>query len=224
MLTPAARLGLLAALLLAASAAAQDPAPSASSAPGPFRCFVVSDQRYAPKANPPKRPEDRDPRDRTGKMHSFVLEQSLNPVVLVLSREAPTPDSVAARLTKLLNADLSAKANRGTSLSAFTVFCTLENEFPADEQRTADGAFLRDDALRQVQELATQLAAPKVPIGLAARTSPQTAAWGLGAEDDVVVTVYNRLAVVKRAKFKANEATDAQLGEIVAAAREAGKK
>ncbi len=221
------RTALLLSALAAAAATGQEPAaaPKADAAvPGPFRCYVVVDNRYEPKAKPPQKPEDRDPRDRTDKMHSFVVEQGLNPVLAVLTRAAPAEDGVAGRLTKELAALYADKTLRGSSLGAFVVFLALEKEFPADMQRTADGGFVRDEKAKAVRDLAASANAPRVPFGLAARTSDQTASWGLKDEDETVVVLYNRLKVTGRWAFPAGGVDDAKLKEILVAVRAEAKK
>jgi hypothetical protein len=204
----------LAGLCAAAAGRAQD-AKSASGAtvPAGMRAYVVVDDRFAPKVSPPKKPEDRDPRDRTNKIHDLIVEHGLNPTLAVLTRTPPTEDSPAARLAKQLD-PLVAKY-RGNNFGAFVVFLTLEKEFPQDNRRDAAGNFLRDLQVDAIRKLAAQLKTPHVVFGLAAGQSPQVEAWQVG-ENDLVVVLYDKMRVLKRWNFAAGQApTDAQLKQIV---------
>ena len=203
-------------------APAQTPDPDA--VPGPVRAFVVADRRFEPKLDAKADPKaavaaERDPRDRTAKIHDFVGEQGLNPVVLVLTRSVPADDGVAAKVAKGVQALVTEKSLGGTSLAAEVVFLTLENEYAADMQRTADGGFVREVEAKKVADLAAQLGTPRVVFAVAAKTSATTTAWGLTAADDTVVVVYNRLRIVKRFPFPAGPADDAAVKAVLAAAR-----
>ena len=68
--------------------------------PAGFRAYIVADDRFAPKVSPPKRQDDRDPRDRTKMMHDLVVEHGLNPTVAVFARGKLEKDSPAARLAQ----------------------------------------------------------------------------------------------------------------------------
>lgn len=198
---------------------AQDSKPAA--VPANFRSFVVVDDRYPPKVNPPKKPEDRDPRDRTFKMHDFVAERGLDPTVAVFTRAEPAADSAAGKLAKGLD-PLVAK-HRANRFGAFVIFLTLDSEFPADARRSPDGSFLREVEQQKVQALASQLKATHVPFGLAARKSDSTSAWGIGDGDETVVVVYDRMKVKNRWAFPQGQPpTDAQIAEILAAAGKVG--
>src|SRR5688572_9825695 len=101
-MTPRRTAGLAAGLLLAAAAAAQEPKvdpkadPKAASTaqpgewvPATFRAFLVADGRFPPKVPQPTKAEDRDPRDRTRKIHDLVGENGLSPVVAIFVRPDP---------------------------------------------------------------------------------------------------------------------------------------
>ena len=114
------RRGLLlgfACLATAVTLAAQDAKPGAS-VPSAFRSFVVTDDRFPPKTTPIKAPEDRDPRDRTDKMHCLVCEYGLNPTVLVFSRATPAEDGPAAKLAQQLDLILQTREARANSFNA----------------------------------------------------------------------------------------------------------
>lgn len=221
----------LVAAFVLGSAALTTPAQDAKPAhvPGPFRVYVVADNRFEPKTKSTDKadkdkPAERDPRDRTNKLHDFVTELGQNPVVAVLTRSAPAEDSPGAKVGKGLAKLYADKSLGGTSLGAFVAFLTLEKEYAADDQRTPDGGFVREDKAKQVRALADAVAAPRVPFGLAARTSPQATAWGLGEADDTVVVVYNKTRIVKRWNFPAGGLDDAALKAIMDVARAEAKK
>lgn len=221
----------LAAAFVLGSAALATPAQDTKPAPvpGPFRVYVVADNRFeaksksADKADKDK-PAERDPRDRTNKLHDFVIEQGQNPVVVVLTRTGPTEDGPGAKVAKELAKLYADKSLGGTSLGAFVAFLMLENEYAADDQRTPDGGFVREDKAKQVRALSDAVAAPRVPFGLAARTSPQATTWGLTDTDDTVVVVTNKTRVVKRWAFPAGGLDDAALKAILDVARAEAKK
>src|SRR5579885_924964 len=149
----------LAGLCAAAAVRAQDEKPAAGAVPSGFRSYIVVDDRFPPKVNPPKRPEDRDPRDRTRMMHDLVVESGLNPTVAIFSRTVPAADSPTANLVKQL--DQLAVKHRADNLGVFAIFLTLDKEFPQDDARNEKGEFLRDVKAQQVQALAAQLKAPR---------------------------------------------------------------
>ena len=215
------RRGLLlgfACLASAVALAAQDAKPGAS-VPSAFRSFVVTDDRFPPKTTPIKAPEDRDPRDRTDKMHCLVCEYGLNPAVLVFSRATPTEDGPAAKLAKQLDLILQTREARANSFNAAVVFLTLEAEYPADAARNDKGEFLREEKAKQVKDLATQLKTPRLAFGLAAKASPAIAEWGVADGDETVVVLYNRLRLVKRWNFAAGAPTDDEIKAIAAAVK-----
>lgn len=234
-------------LAMAAAAAAQEPkAPASAGKPGDFvpadfRAYIVADDRFPPLVNPPKSPDDRDPRDRTNKIHDLVIENGLAPVVAVFVRADPkdiTPTSGAGKLAAAL--DKLLPEYRGDKLAAFVVFLRLEGmpksvtvknpdgteavveldaEYPDDENR--------DQYATAIRDLAAGVKAPNVVFALAPAKSKAAAAWGIGDADEVTVVIYNRLRVKNRWTFKAADGpTDAQVQEIVAATEEmvGGKK
>jgi hypothetical protein len=208
----------LAGLIAGIAAQAQDQAapPAAGAAvPAGFRAYVVADDRFAPKVSPPKRQDDRDPRDRTRMMHDLVVEHGLNPTVAIFARQTGK-DSPAVKLAQAL--DPVVARHRSNNLGAFAAFLTLEKEFPQDDRRDDKGQFLRDQEADTVRALATELKTPHIPFGLAAGKSPHAAAWGLG-DNALVVVLYDRMKVVKSWAFPAGQApTDEQIQEIVTAA------
>ena len=194
---------------------AQDDKPKSAtdSVPSSFRSYVVVDDRFPPKMAPVKRAEDRDPRDRTHKMHCFVCEQALNPVLAIFTHAKPEEASAAAKLAKQL--DPVVKDLRSSSFSAFVIFLTLEKEYPLDDLRNATGGFVREERAAEVEALGKQLATPRIPFGLAARVSQSTNDWGIGEADETVVVLYNRMKVIKRWSFPAGPPSDGEIKTIL---------
>src|SRR6478736_3128177 len=144
--------GLAAGLVLAAAAAAQEPkvepkadpkdkstAQKGEWVPATFRAFLVADGRFPPKVSPPVKAEDRDPRDRTRKMHDLVGENGLSPVVAVFVRSDPTdlPGSGVVKLAQAL--DKKIPDYRGDKLSGFVQFLWLDAPEKAVALVEADG-------------------------------------------------------------------------------------
>jgi hypothetical protein len=184
--------------------------------PAGFRAHIVADDRFAPKVSPPKRQDDRDPRDRTKMMHDLVVEHGLNPTVAIFARGKLEKDTPAARLAQALDPVIA--KHRANNLGAYLVFLTLDKEFPQDDRRDDKGQFLRDQQADAIRALATELKTPRIPFGLAAGKSPQAVAWGIG-ENDLVVVLYDRMKVARAWTFPAGQApTDEQIKEIATAA------
>ena len=253
--------GFLGLLLATAATAAQEPKPPAASTaqagevvPASFRAFIVIDARFPLRPNsgakgdpaPPSmvpscshdakntapRADDRDPRDRTGKVHDLVSENGLSPTVAVFVRaDAKTlgADSGVAKLAKSLEQKIP--DYRADRLGGFVVFLKLEGPPKTVTLAAPDSAVVEldaeypDDEKRQVYaaeicDLAKAAAAPNVPFALAPVTSKAATAWALGADDQVTVVIYNRLRVINRWKFDATGPTDEQIKEIIAATEE----
>lgn len=193
-------IGLLA-LALGPAAAAQDTPPAAlkpgAAVPGPFRSYIVSDDRTDTKS----------PRNRTNKMHDPVTESGLNPTVAIFSRTTPqAADAPVAKLVRQL--DSLAVKHRADRLGVFAFFLTLTKEYPEEEQR--------DEKAKAVRDLAGQLKAQTVPFALAAGASDQTRAWGLAEGHDLTVVFYNRLKVRDVWTFAADKPpTDEDIKKIV---------
>ena len=189
------------ATLVSAAAVGQEPTGPATSAspgvPSAVRCYVAADSRF------PKE----DARNRQDRMHCFVCEQGLNPVVAVFARTVPKDaDSPLAKLVKAVE-PLTVKY-RGDRFAAFVLFlrtepgmkevvakqpdgteakATLDKEYPDDgriEVRKDDKAkdkviFARETELAEVRAFAAATAAPQIPFGLLAATSKATTAFGI---------------------------------------------
>jgi hypothetical protein len=112
-------------------AAQDDKAPSGTKPgdviPSPFRAYLVVDDRFPPKVTPPVKTEDRDPRDRTNKMHCLVCENGLNPMIAVFVRSDLKTAGATAGVERLAQAmDRLIPAFRGDKLSGFIMFLRLE--------------------------------------------------------------------------------------------------
>ena len=237
-MTPRRMFGLCGLYLLAGAGLAQEPKSARPSAaqpgqpvPATFRAYLVADDRFPPKSPKVEKPEDRDPRDRTGKVHCLVCENGLSPAVAVFVRADPKtlgPDAgvvkLASRLNKLipeyradrmagwvhfLRLDGPAKAVAVPGAAPGTAPVELDAEYPDDERR--------DEYARDIRDLVKAAEAPNVPFGLAPARGKMVDAWGIGPDDEVTVILYNRLKVAKRWTFKADGPTAAQIDEIAAA-------
>lgn len=261
-------IGLLGLLLATAalSRARDEPAAGGKAGdviPATFRMFLVVDDRFPPKVSPPVKPEDRDPRDRTNKIHCLVCENGLSPMVAVFVRaEAKDlqPTGGVARLIQSVNKLIP--EYRGDKLSGFVAFLktgSVADDFKNvnistaiknadDSKATVDVAYGQNEKVVTITEkagktqtelnfeypddeqrntwagdiraLSNAVKAPNLPFGLAPISSKLTEAWGLAANDQVTVVIYNRYRIVKRWTFDANGPTDAQLKEITAAIEE----
>jgi hypothetical protein len=208
-------------VLLALPGFAQD-TPATNSVPSTFRAYMVVDDRFPPRTTPIKAPEDRDPRDRTDKMHCLVCENGLNPTVLVFTRANPAEDGAASKLAKQL--DPLVKEFRGNSFNASILYLALEKEYPLDTARNDKGEFLREEKAKQIRDLTTALKTPRLAFGLAPKVSPSYAAWGFADNDETIVVLYNRMQIVKKWNSPTGGPSDDDIKTIMAAVKaEAGK-
>jgi hypothetical protein len=198
-----ARRRILALLALAVGTAALARTQSTGMKPGDpvpstFRSFIVVDDRTDPK---------KDARNRTNRMHDLVTENGLHPAVIVFSRTTPQKDDApVAKLIKQL--DTLAVKHKADRLGAFVQFLTLAKEYPEDDQR--------DERAKAVRDLAGQLKAANVPLGLAAGASDQVKAWGLGEGHDLTVVLINRMKLRQAWTFTVEKpATDDDIKKIV---------
>lgn len=199
--------------------------------PATFRAQLVVDNRFPPKVKPPKDDGDRDPRDRTGKIHCLVCEHGLSPVVAVFVR-GDLPKDPAAGLSKLLKGTNALLPKyRADKLAAFAMFLKLEGgkklvpvrnpvpggpenvevdlEYPHDEKRA--------EKVADVEAYFGAVAADNVPFGLAADKSSSLSAFAIDDAVPITVIIYNRLRMVQRWELKPDELTDAKVAEILAA-------
>lgn len=228
-------LGLLGATLAAATS--QQPKTPAvpkkgELIPSPFRSYIVVDDRYPPKVAGSNNPDDRDPKDRTNKMHCLVCENGLNPVAVIFIREDAkklSPTGGIGNLAQGLNKLQSEPEFRGAKLGAFAIFLKIEGmpksvtvtnadksqttidldaEYPDDEKRDVYAGEIRD--------LASGIKAPNVVFGLAPAASTAAKSWGIADTDEITVVVYNHFRIVKRWTFKADPGpTDDEVKQIL---------
>ena len=228
--------GILGILAAVATAAAQepkaDPPGQPEIVPSPFRSFMVVDDRYPPKIPQPVKPEDRDPRDRTNKMHCLVCDNGLSPVVAVFVRADPKglATSGVVNLAKAVDRLIPEPEYRADKLAGFVIFLKIEGsprevtltgpddgnakveldaEYPDDEKR--------DLYATDIKDVAAAAKAPNIPFGLGPVSSKAATAWGIKDTDEVTVVIYNRLRIAKRWTFKADGPSDDQVKEIIAA-------
>ena len=218
--------------------------------PATFRAQLVVDNRFPPKpkekakdgekekdegkAKDEVKDEDRDPRDRTGKIHCLVCEYGLAPTIAIFVRADLASDEDKAKaqpLGKMLK-DIGATVplHRSDKLGAFVMFLKLEGgdklvavkapdgseekveaakEYPDDEKR--------DVYAEQIRAFYATVKAADVPFGLAPTTSPSIRAFGVRDATPVTVIIYNRLRMVQRWELKLDEINDAKTAEIIAA-------
>jgi hypothetical protein len=227
-----------------AAAAAARGATVANVVPSTFRTQLVVDNRFPPKVKgakgEPVKDDDRDPRDRTGKIHCLVCEYGLSPVVAVFVRADLKGARGDAGLGKLIKGtDALIPKYRSDKLAAFVAYLKTEGgpklvavkaadgtdqkvvaakEYPDDEKREA--------AVKDLRDFAAAVAADNVPFGLSATTSPSILAFGIDDTAPVTVVIYNRLRMVRRWELKLDDLTDEKVAEILAATEEmtAGKQ
>ena len=241
---PRRLIGTFGLLALVAAAAAQDdkkaPALPPDVVPSTFRAQIVVDDRFPPKVTPVTKPDDRDPKDRTNKLHCLVCENGLSPTVAVFVRAPLAADVNGQRqlvvgadsgLAKLIKAtDLLLPKYRGDKLSGFVMFLQLEGGTKLVKVTAADGTVSmveldleypddekRDVYAKEIKDFSNAVKASTMPFGLAAVKSKATAEWKLGDADDVTVILFDRMRVVKRWAFKADGIGDAQVQEVLAA-------
>src|SRR5262249_34074037 len=217
----------LAAVLAAAATAQDPPRPKKAVVPETFRAYLVTDARFLPAKNTPidrkgwtvqastqLKGDDRDARDRTGKMHCLVCENGSSPVLAVFVRTDPKgldQNSPVMKLTQEIEKLIP--AYRGDKLAGFVMFLRLDGEYPADE--------MRDVVAQQIRDLSIATNATYVPFGLAPKQSPANTPWEHGEHAQVTAGRSNQPRVEKRWKFGADGPTPEQIKEIVAATEEA---
>ncbi len=197
--------------------------------PTPLRGFVVADPRFPPVATPDGK-QERDLRDRTGRIHSFVTEYGLSPVVVVFTRSDPKTVTADTGLGKLIQTiDRILPKYRPDKLNAMVVFLRtasgekavkltdaagVETQVAADKEYPDDEE--RDRHVQAIRDWIGALKVMNVPVVLAPETSQAAKAWGIDDKDEIVVVVYTRLRLVAPPwKFPNRDAiTDTHIAEI----------
>jgi hypothetical protein len=130
--------GLLA--LVSGSVAGQD---EAAGQPGSFvattfRAFIVTDDRWPPVTDEKTQKKERDPKDRTNKIHDLVTENGLNPMVAIFVRtdlDKLKGDATAGRfgvgklaleVNNLLTDKVHNGVYKGARLAGFVMFLKLD--------------------------------------------------------------------------------------------------
>ncbi len=211
--------------LLGGSLPGQEPA-APDRVPGPFRAYVVVDRRFDPQEQ----------RNRTGRLHCSFCEHGLNPMVAVIVRIAPEELQnlpTDAPLVKLLAAlEQPAAKYAPYRLGVFTIFLTLEDQYRRDDTRDLVVPLVQNlgrqldsmrtnnnlDKQRMVLSIAphtmTQIGADFQPLDRQA--NPATTALGIRPEDSITVLFINRLKIVKRWTFTAQQPlTDQSIQEVL---------
>jgi hypothetical protein len=227
--------------VFAAGSAVVRGATTANVVPGAFRAQLVVDNRFPLKTRPAKadavKDEDRDPKDRTGKIHCLVCENGLSPVVAIFVR-SDLKGPAAANLSKLIKGvDALIPKYRSDKMAAFVMFLKLEGGFKEVRVKKPDGTEeadpvkapkeypdaeleKREEAVKEINAFAAATGADNVPLGLAPITSPSIAAFGIGEKTPITIIIYNRLRMVQRWELKTDELTDEKIAEILTAAEE----
>lgn len=217
---------------LAAAAAVARAATTANVVPSTFRAHLVVDNRFLPKDKKDAvKDEDRDPRDRTGKIHCLVCENGLSPTVAIFVRADIKGADATGGLGKLIKqTDALIPKYRGDKMAAFVMFLKLEGGEKLVAVKGADGAEekveaakeypddeKRDEYAQEIKTFAAALNADNVPLGLAPTTSKSIKEFGIGDATPVTVIIFNRLRMVQRWELKLDEVTDEKIGEILTA-------
>jgi hypothetical protein len=203
--------------------------------PGSFRAQLVVDNRFPPKVRPPKgtplKDEDRDPKDRTGKIHCLVCENGLSPVIAIFVRSDIKGLDATSGLGKLIKgADALIPKYRSDKLAAFAMFLKVDGGFKDVTVKKPDGSEdkvtapkeypdaeleKRETYVKEITDFSGALTADNVPMGLAPTSSPSVTAFGIGDMTPITVIVYNRMRMVQRWELKTDELTDAKIAEIL---------
>ena len=241
---PRRLIGTFGLLALVTAAVAQDdrkaPALPPDVVPSTFRAQIVVDDRFPPKVTPVTKPDDRDPKDRTNKLHCLICENGLSPTVAVFVRAPLAADVNGQRqlvvgadsgLAKLIKAtDLLLPKYRGDKLCGFVMFLQLEGGTKLVKVTAPDGTVKmveldleypddekRDIYAKEIKDFSNAVKASTMPFGLTATKSKAIADWKIAEGDDVTVVIFNRLRIVKRWALKADAIGDEQVREVLAA-------
>jgi hypothetical protein len=169
--------------------------------PGPFSAYVVFGGTKVKPAEAIQTEERQNDGDKTRafKHHDLVTRFGLDPTVAVFTREAvPGDDAALGKLLKQL--DDSVQKYRNSRLRSFTVFLRLKDEFLKDDDRIPQA--------RAIEQYATKAAIKDTPFALDQAESERTKKWNIGADDQVVVIVYQNLKVRARFAFTADKPLD----------------
>lgn len=192
--------------------AQETPEKKQDAVPSTFRGFIVEDQRF----------DKDDVRNRTNRMHCMVVENGLNPVCAVFTRQDPLRAADAPLGTLITQLNGLVEKYTAANAASFVLFLTLDGDYPADESRAARAA--------DVKALAEEVKASSVPFGLASGTADPDkpgplSKWKIGETDELVVVVYHKMQVIKRWSFDAdNPPTAADIEAITKAFEEEAKK
>ncbi|HEY8504559.1 MAG TPA: hypothetical protein VIL46_08245 [Gemmataceae bacterium] len=198
----------------------QEPAPGSAKAPkmipGPFRAYVVTDNRYEPT----------DERNRSGKPHCSVCEYGLHPAVMVVARSVPeSADGPLAKLLQGLEQPVQPRGEEQTGPSrphdfgTFAIFLNLEDAYPDDP--------IREQRVAQAAAFGRALKPKWVTLAIAEKTvsdkdgkkvpSPKLELYGIAEGDEVTVLFYDDLKILNRWTFTADKPlTDADVRAILA--------
>lgn len=183
-----------------------------------FKAYVIAEPRFPP--DDVRNPVGKKPRNPV----DLVTEHGLAPVVAVFSRAIPADaNAPLAAVVKKLDTLADDKDYKARRLGTFLVFLSLQNEFRKDP--------MVDAKAREISQFVVGVKPTKTTIAMAEATETpdgteqplvpaQVTAFGIGAEDDLVIVFYYKFTVIKRWKFKVStpptEADLTALGDEVA--------
>jgi hypothetical protein len=192
-------------MMLTGAGRSQPPMDATFQIPTPLPAFVVYDGRFPPITQDGK--TERDPRDRTGKIHCFICEYGLAPTFVIFLRADPKDLSADSPFGKLLRAlDASISKYRGYKLNGLIVFLRTEAGEKAVKLVDSDGQERvvaadkdypdddnRDRYVREIRDWIQALKLMNIPVALAPLTNKNIRAWGVKDDEAAMVVVYRRL-------------------------------
>lgn len=212
-------MSVLAGISVAADPPAQGTEPG-NVLPGPFSAYVVfGGPKTELKEKEPVQTVERQnfgDATRIEKHHDLVTRFGLDPTVAVFTREAaPSDDAALGKLIKQL--DDTVQKNQNRRLRAFVVFLRLKDDFLKDDDRIPQA--------RAIEQYAAKSKIERTPLALDQAESERTKKWNIGADDQVVVIVYENHKVRARFAFTAEKPLDdAGIQAIIAEVQKVIKK
>lgn len=211
-------------LFVCAPALGQDevePKKEPTMIPGPFRAFVVVDNRFDKKE---QENGFKDERNREGHIHCSVSEHGLKPFVGVISRRVPADsnDPLFALLQALDGPEGPGEKYRLQRMGLFAIFPLIGDRY------LHENSLIREAAVAEVNKLGNDLNANRLVLSLAESdvaptgvggekvASPKLEKYQIGNETEVTVIFSHNLKVVGRWDFtKDNPITNAAIQEIL---------
>jgi hypothetical protein len=204
MIRVVAAMTVLASMAIAADPLVQGTEPG-NVLPGPFSAYVVFGGTKPEPKEAVKETTQTEERQNQGdltrifKHHDLVTRYGLDPTVAVFTRDAaPGDDSALGKLIKQLDDNVQKYQSR--RLHAFAVFLRLKDDFLKDDDRIPQ--------TRSIEQFAAKSAIKLTPLALDLAESDRTKKWNIGADDQVVVIVYQNLKVTAKFIFTTEKPLD----------------